>query len=72
MNEGWSELAIKFGRTSVLRWERLSRGTNQQLHKVQKEKRRKEGVHAWSSRKDKDLYERVWLYGLLKLSGQVS
>ena len=30
-----------------------------QQHKVQKEKKRKEGVHAWSSRKDKDLYERV-------------
>ena len=29
-------------------------------HKVQIEKKRKEGVHAWSSRKDKDLYEQVF------------
>ena len=55
--EAWSELAIKFRRT--LRWERLNLRSQQQQHKVQKEKKRKEGVHAWSSRKDKDLYERL-------------
>ena len=58
----WLELAIKFGGTWGLRW--MGEAKNQQQckkqHKVQIEKKRKEGVHAWSSRKDKDLYEQVF------------